>query len=171
MSPSTPRQPLVLRATGIGCLLFLLLVVQFAVLYLQMSLHQRVTFGGLPGFVPLLPLGGFTVLLLLLAATAVRRERPAGLLIGAGLFLLALAPFLARVGGCEVAGDMASLTPLLRIIRRGVFVGWTTANGACHVYLNGVLLAVGQLCLGAGLWSATMTDRSICWLRQTVGNY
>jgi hypothetical protein len=143
------------------CALVLLLVLQFVVLYLFLYLFQLVTYRGVPGMVPWLLLGGFTVLLVGLAAGALRRGGPSGLLVGTGLLLVAAAPFAAFGGGCEVAGGAGLLGSLPHLVWRGVGVGIETANGACDAYLNALLLGVGYAFLAAGAWLDPATDATI----------
>lgn len=152
------RHSPLLRATAIGCLLFLLLVAQFAMLYLFLYLFQLAMFRGLDGVVPWVVQGGFTGLLVGGAIAAIRREKPAGLLLGAGLLLLAAAPFTAFGGGCEVTANTNTFRPLPHFVWRGVGIGFETPNEACSTYLNGILLGVGYVLIARGLWVGTLPD-------------
>jgi len=150
-----------LRATAVGCVLVLLLVIQFAVLYLFLYLFRLVTYRNLPGAVPWLLLGGFTVLLVGLAARALWRGGPSGLLLGAGILLLAAAPFTVFGGGCEVAGGTGLLGPIPNLVWRGIGLGIETADGACDAYLNAVLVGLGYAAMAGGLWLDPATDAAI----------
>lgn len=158
MDSLEPQHPSTLRATAIGCLLFLLLVVQFAVLYLFLYLFQLATYRGLDGAVPFVVQGAFTALLVVSAIAMIRREQPAGLLLGAGLLLLAAAPFTVFKGGCEVAATSQLVRPLPHLIWRGIGIGIETANNACSAYLNGILVGIGYVLLAWGLWLGTLPD-------------
>lgn len=161
MDSRRSRPSPLIRVTVIGCLLFLSLVVQFAVLYLFLYLFQLATYRGLAGVVPWLVQGGFSALLAVGGLAAMRREKPAGLLLGGGLLLLAAAPFTVFAGGCEVAANTNPFRPLPHLVWRGLGVGIETANTACSAHLNGILLSVGYFLLARGLWLDALPELTV----------
>lgn len=162
---STGRQPTLLRATAVGCLLFLLLWLQIAVLYTFMNLFQRTYVGSLPGFVPWLVLGGFTSVLVVLAGRAVVRGQPAEMVLGGGLLLFAATPLVSNYvqgGGCAGGGRTGNVVPHLTWREGGLLL--QTANKGCDAYLNGPLLALAVVMLAVGLWRTTIIDSVVSTL-------
>jgi hypothetical protein len=183
MSTDQMRQPFSLRVTAIGCLLTILLAVQFAVLYFVMYLFQLVTYRDLAPSLPwVLHLGFPTVLVLSALWIAVRARRrdtsgdTAGLL-GGGLVVLALSSVTAN-GGCEVSsGGLLASAPTVAWDWHWYWIvfdlempaiGLQSASGNCDMLVGTVPLFAGYVLLATGLWLDDGLDRGIEWLLSAV---
>jgi hypothetical protein len=133
------------RRTVAACLLGGLLLAHVLFRYLFAALFGYVTYRGLAPMIPFIALGLYMLLLVTIAVGAVVRYRRAGLLIGAGLLVLALEPLGSAMlwgDGCEVGGGGKSLLlPKVTIADlRIVVYAW---NGSCGASLTPQVIGPG----------------------------
>jgi len=157
---STTIRPRTVRSPVIGCGLFALLFGHVVLRYLDSALFGYTLYRGLTPEVPFLLLAAYMLLLGAVAIlSAVRRGRP-GISIGVGMLVFAIEPISSAFlwgDGCEVGGTTgASLVPEVAVDWPGIVLySW---NGACSATLNTVLVGVGLLLVGGGLWRDDLPD-------------
>lgn len=149
-----------LRIAVIGCSLFALLVLHVSLRYLVSALFGFVTYRGLAPTVPFLVLGLYVILLFVLAGILAVRHGKSGVVLGTGLLLLAVEPVTSSFtwgDGCEVSGTAgASLLPEITVDGvRLILYAW---NGSCSASLTTVVIGVGGLLAGIGLWMGRLPD-------------
>lgn len=155
------------RLPVIGCGLFALVVIHVSLRYLFSTLFGFVTYRGLAPPVPFLALGAYMILLVGLAMMAAVRRGNAGVVLGVGLLVLAVEPITSAylwADGCEVSTNAgASLVPEMTV--DGVAFVLYSWNGACSTSLNTVLIGIGLLWVGSGLWTGSIPDVALArWM-------
>jgi len=157
MSTTRPRT---VRILVIGCGLFVLLFSHVVLRYLDSTLFGLAEYRGLAPVVPFLLLGIYMLFVSSVAIVVAVRRGIAGISIGTGILVFAIEPVSSMYlwgDGCEVSSTAG--TALIR----EVAVEWPgiilySWNGACSATLNTVLLGVGVLLVGSGLWRDDLPD-------------
>lgn len=157
--PTTTRSRTI-RLLVIGCGLFALLFSHVVLRYLTGTLFGFAEYRGLAPVVPFLLLGGYMLLLGVVATVVAVRRGISGIGIGTGMLVFAIEPVSSMYlwgDGCEVGSTTgAALLPEVAVEWPGVILyPW---NGACSATLSTVLLGVGLLLVGSSLWRDNLPD-------------
>lgn len=170
--PVAPRSHR-LRLAVIGCGLFGLLVVHVSLRYLFSALFGFVTYRGLNPILPVLVLGVYTVLLVALGVIAAVHRGKSGIVLGTGSLLLAGEPLTSTFvwgDGCEVGGSAGS-SLLPEVTGDGAAVVVYAWNGSCSTSLNSVVIGVGVIVVGFGLWTGRLPDSTLARWMALVETY
>ena len=157
--PTTTRSRTV-RLLVIGCGLFVLLFSHVVLRYLDSVLFGFVEYRGLAPVLPFLLLGGYMLLLGVVATAVAVRRGISGIGIGTGTLVFGIEPVSSMYlwgDGCEV-GDTAGTTLIPEVAVEWPGVVLYSWNGACSNTLNTVLLGIGLVLVGSSLWRDTLPD-------------
>lgn len=159
-----PRERLIARVA----VLCGVVVSHIAVRHLHSVLFGYVTFRGVAPLLPWVFLAAYCGLLGLSAVVAVLRWGRSGAPTGIGVLLLTVEPFTSMLlfgDGCAVGGSVGMpLQP--QIGWNGPAVALYSWTGACSASINLLVVGLGALGIGSGLWVHGIPDTVLTRLRE-----